>query len=110
MRILLVIFAAITLSGCTSMLLGTNTSSETRVASPQSASPQDEAISASIRRQFSADAEVAQFPIGIRTLHGRVTLSGTVGSYAVRDRAIEIASQTNAVGNVDNRLVVNTNL
>ena len=70
----------------------------------------DDEISASIRQQFSADTALSQYPIGIRTVERRVTLSGTVGSYQVRDRAVQIASNTKNVGGVTNRMIVNTNL
>ena len=70
----------------------------------------DNAISASIRRQLSADAIVREFAIGIRTIDRKVTLTGTVGSYPARDRAVQIASNTDGVSGVDNRIMVNTNL
>ncbi len=95
------------------MLLGNNTSSDMSAAAPDRSSTevaQDDAISASIRQQFSADTALSQYPIGIRTVDRRVTLSGTVGSYQARDRAGQIASNTINVGGVTNRMVVNTNL
>ncbi len=101
------------LAGCTSMLLGNNTSSDKSTAAPDRSSAQvaqDDAISASLRQQFSADSTVGKYPIGIRTADRRVTLSGTVGSYQARDRAVDIASNTQNVAGVNNRLVVNTNL
>lgn len=71
---------------------------------------QDDAISAAIRQQFSSDRALSQYSIGIRTLDRKVTLSGTVGNYQTRDRAVQIASNTKNVGGVNNRIVVNTNL
>ncbi len=95
------------------MLLGNNTSSDMNAAAADRSSAQvaqDDAISASIRRQFSADSAVSQYPIGIRTVDGKVTLSGTVGSYQARDSAVQIATNTKNVGSVSNRMIVNTNL
>ena len=95
------------------MLLGNNSSSDMSNAAPERNTAQvaqDDAISASIRQQFSADSAVGKYPIGIRTLDRKVTLSGTVGSYEVRDRAVRIASNTKNVASVNNRMTVNTNL
>lgn len=95
------------------MLLGNNTSSDMSAATADRTSAQvakDDAISASIRQQFGADTAVNQYPIGIRTVDLKVTLSGTVGSYQARDRAVQIANDTANVASVNNRLIVNTNL
>jgi hyperosmotically inducible protein len=95
------------------MLLGNNTSSDGGSASADRSleeATQDDAISASIRAQYSADSAISEYSIGIRTFDQTVTLSGTVGSYQARDRAIQIASNTKNVAKVINRMVVNTNL
>lgn len=113
MRVIITALMITGLAGCTSMLLGSNSSSDMSSAAPARSSAQvaqDDTISASIRQQFSADPAVGKYSIGIRTVERKVTLSGTVGSYAVRDRALQIASNTKNVGGVNNRLVVNTNL
>ena len=94
------------------MLLGTPASRDsapsTRTATAPSAA--DSAISGEIRSRLNADGELADYAIGVSTTGGRVTLSGTVGSYPLRDRAHAIARDTNGVLRVDNRIVVNTNL
>ncbi len=113
MRVAIAALMIIGLAGCTSMLLGNNTSSDMSAASPARSSAQvaqDDAISASIRQQFSVDSAVGKYPIGIRTVDRKVTLSGTVGSYEGRDRAVQIASNTQNVASVNNRMTVNTNL
>lgn len=113
MRVVIAALMIVGLAGCTSMLLGNNTSSDMSSAAPDRSSAQvvqDDAISASIRQQFSADSAVGKYPIGIRTVDRKVTLSGTVGGYEVRDRAVQIASNTQNVASVNNRMVVNTNL
>jgi len=38
------------------------------------------------------------------------TLSGTVGSFPARDRAVQIATDTDGVNSVRNQVMVNTNL
>ena len=93
------------------MLLG-NTTSRESTASTQtsSSSAADSAISGEIRRKLGEDDGLSQYAIGIRTRAGKVTLSGTVGSYPLRDRAVSIANGTAGVSEVDNRIIVNTNL
>lgn len=53
---------------------------------------------------------VSKYAIGIRTVDSNVTLSGTVGSFPARDRAVQIATGTDGVKNVRNQIMVNTNL
>ncbi len=112
MRTLCLLAIGLLLTGCTSMLLGNTSSREapatTTAGSATSAA--DSAISGEIRQKLSADADLGQYTIGIRTQAGRVTLSGTVGGYELRDRAVTLARDTDGVRAVDNRIVVNTNL
>jgi osmotically-inducible protein OsmY len=113
MRALILLLATLALPACTAMLLGNNTSGSER-ASTRSAgsspSTADNRISGTIRQQYSNDAEIRNFALGIRTASGRVTLTGTVGSYELRDRVVDIAKNTHGVVSVDSRVVVNTNL
>lgn len=94
------------------MLLGNTTSRETAPATNRSTTgtAQDSAISGEIRRRLGEDAELGGYAIGILTRAGVVTLSGTVGGYPLRDRAVRIARDTSGVQRVDNRIIVNTNL
>jgi len=111
--LLLLFLPFLAASGCTSMLLGGASSGESgRVADGRSDAQvaADNAISADIRRKLGADDLVREFAIGIRTADYVVTLSGTVGSFAARDRAVQIATGTPRVASVRNRIVVNTNL
>ncbi|RLA22044.1 MAG: hypothetical protein DRR11_10620 [Gammaproteobacteria bacterium] len=113
MRVAVTALIFMGLAGCTSMLLGNNSSGDMSAAPAARSSAQvaqDDAISAAVRQQFSADSAVGKYPIGIRTVDRKVTLSGTVGSYEVRDRAVQIASNTQNVASVNNRVTVNTNL
>lgn len=99
-------------AGCTSMLLGNNTSGEMSAGAGDRSSEQvtrDNEISALVRQQLSTDSLTGKYPLGIRTVDSLVTLSGTVGSYAVRDRAVKIADETKNVAAVVNRIIVNTN-
>jgi len=94
------------------MLLGNPSSGESVPAGNRDPlqSSADSAISGTIRQQLSADPDLAVYAIGIRTSSGVVTLSGTVGSYPARDRAVQIARGTKGIQRVDNRMIVNTNL
>ena len=100
------------LPACTAMLLGNNSSGEVAPASrtTTSQSSADSSISGSIRRQYVADAEIGKYSLGIRTVSGRVTLTGIVGSYDIRDQVVDIAQNTHGVVSVDSRVTVNTNL
>lgn len=111
-RTLIILLLLQALPGCTSMLLGNTSTAEPAAGGTGNAAPSaaDNAISGSIRRQFSSDAAIRDYAIGIRTISGNVVLTGTVGTYPARDRALLIARNTNGVRNVDNRIVVNTNL
>jgi len=112
MRFLLAMMVILALPACTSMLLGNTSSREPAPATTRNAAPSaaDSAISGAIRRQLGEDQDLSKYAIGIRTSSGVVTLSGTVGSYPARDRAVQIASDVSGVRQVDNRLMVNTNL
>jgi osmotically-inducible protein OsmY len=112
MRALILLIAALALSACTGFLVS-DASRRVPVMEQDEGtgrSARDNAIVAEIQRGFDQDAELRDFTIGIRIRDGQVTLSGAVGSYPARDRAVAIASRTNGVRSVDNRLVVNTNL
>ena len=113
MRVLIAAIAALMLPACTSLLLGNASAGDGGVSTDTRSSTQvatDNEISATIRRKFSADSAVGQYAIGIRTVDNNVTLSGTVGSFPARDRAVQIASDTDGVRTVRNRIAVNTNL
>lgn len=112
MRTFLIIFALLSLSGCAGMLLGGGSTSERAPTTRQGTSPTsaDSAISGVLRQKYSADREISQYGIGIRAVSGRVTLTGTVGSYEIRDRVVDIARNTSGVNSVDSRVIVNTNM
>ena len=112
MRTLWVLIVALCMAGCTSMLLGNTSSREGPPprSTADTTSPVDSAISGEIRRKLNADDELGRYSIGIRSVNGQVTLSGTLGSYELRDKAVALARETDGVKNIDNRIIVNTNL
>lgn len=111
-RFALLFLALLALPACTAMLLGGGTSTESGPAERGTAAStaRDDDISGQVRSGFKADADLGRYTIGVATASGVVTLSGTVGSYAARDRAVQIARNTAGVRRVVNRLVVNTNI
>ena len=113
MRVLMAVVLVLMLQACTSMLLGNASSGDGNVSTDTRSSSQvaaDNAISATIRRNLSADSLVSKYAIGIRAVDSNVTLSGTVGSFPARDRAVQIGNDTDGVKNVRNQIMVNTNL
>jgi hypothetical protein len=64
------------------------------------------AISAKIKAKMALDESVKARSIDITTSHSTVTLSGTVGSVAERDRAISLARETSGVTQVVDHLTV----
>lgn len=107
-----VLAASLILSACTGMLLGGSSSgsgrplgSDTRSTSQASA---DNAISATVRERLSEDDTVSRFPLRVHTVNRRVTLYGTVDSYAARDQAVRVAKSVQGVGTIDNQIRVDT--
>ena len=113
MRIVSIVLMGVLLTGCSSLLLGGGGQSDSTPRTSTGAaatSADDRSISSSIRVAFERDEDIREYAIGVGTSNRVVTLSGTVGSYAVRDRAVSIARETAGVSSVRNRIVVNTNM
>ena len=68
----------------------------------------DDSLTATIRGRYALDTEISQYKIGVSTRNHAVTLSGTVGAFAIRDRAVRIARDTDGVRSVSNQIAVNT--
>ena len=68
----------------------------------------DDSLTGTIRSRFAQDSGIRQYDVGVSTRNGVVTLTGTVGSFAIRDRAVGIARNTDGVGSVSNQIAVNT--
>lgn len=109
--LVVVLAASLALSACTGMLLGGSSGSgrplgsDTRNAS-QAAT--DNAISSEVRDRLSNDNIVSRFPLRVHTVNRRVTLSGTVDSYAARDQAVRIAKGVQGASTIDNQIRVDT--
>ena len=101
--------AGLVLTGCSSMMLTGGGSTATRA--PAGTGDQrpterasDAAISARIRARLDGDPAIAG--VAVRTAGGRVTLGGSVGSYAARNQAYRLARQTEGVLAVVNQISV----
>jgi hypothetical protein len=112
MRLVILLALTACLGGCTGLLVSDSRSRAPAMEQDEGTgrSPRDNAIEAELRQNLDRDAELKNYTIGVRIQDGKVTLSGAVGSYPARDRAVAIARRTNGVRSVDNRIVVNTNL
>ena len=97
------------LAGCTAMVVGGGSGGnypQGKDERPQAVVNSDAAISGDIRQKLVADPLVGDFPIGVRTYKGTVTLSGAVGSHVARERALDLAKSTTGVITVTNQIVV----
>ena len=87
-------------SGCRMMR------SEATVQIPTAETPQDQALSKSVRDRLLADKKVDLTGIKVVSSGGKVYLSGTVKSLDARQQAIKIAWSAPGVQSVINALVV----
>ncbi len=96
------------LAGCSSMMMTGNSGGYGNAAGEQRAtsSARDSAITAEVRARHRDDPLVGTQGIGVRTVNGQVTLTGTVRSYEVRNQAYRIARQVDGVSAVINQVRV----
>lgn len=110
MRPLVFLILIVTLSGCSALMLGGGSSgSGSPYGKDERSSSQvavDGELAAGVQQQLSADSRVAMFDIDVRVDGGAVTLSGSVDTYAARERAEKIAIGVDGVAAVNNRITV----
>ena len=80
--------------------------SETSVAIPAVETPQDQALSKSVRDRLLADKKVDLSGIKVVSNSGTVYLSGVVNSLDARQQAIKLAWEVRGVQSVVNSLEV----
>jgi osmotically-inducible protein OsmY len=95
-----ILAAALMLFGCQMINGGTT------VEMPASETPQDEALSKSVRERLLADKKADLSDIKVVSNGGKVYLSGTVKSLDERQQAIKIAWEAPGVQSVVNSLEV----
>ena len=108
MRVLEILLVAIIMSGCSGLMMtGASSSSTVEKDRPsQSQQSSDSAITARVKSRYAADSLLGSSDIAVRTSGAKVTLSGTVASYAAREEAEKIAINADGVKAVDNQINV----
>ena len=77
------------------------------VAASAACAASDPGITTAVKSKLAADDTVKAYQINVDTSGGVVTLTGTVPSSAARDRALQLARETDGVSRVEDRLTVN---
>lgn len=112
MKLLLIAVVLGLLGGCTSMLVGASgDSAGSAIGTDNRSAAQtsmDDQISTTIRSRFAVDGDLSALGLRVDTRKGIVTLRGTAGSFAERDRAIRLARDVNHVVRVDSQININT--
>ncbi len=109
MRYTLAILPLLMLSGCTALVVGGAAAGGYQVGKDERQAgvvASDSAITSNIKAKYVADSIVSVFNISVHTYDGKVTLSGTVGSFVARDQAVDLAKSTAGVKTVTNQIVV----
>ena len=109
MRLGLIILSLLLLQGCTALVVGGAAVGGYQLGKDErepAVVASDSAITTKIKSKYAVDSTVSVFNISVRTYEGTVTLSGTVGSFVVRDQAGRLATETKGVKIVNNQIVV----
>lgn len=112
MRVLILLAAALPLTGCTALMVGGAAAGGYQLGKDERSAGQvtrDGATTTKIKSKMIADKVVNAFSINVDTYANRVTLRGSVGSKAARKRAGEIAASVDGVLSVDNQIKVVSN-
>jgi osmotically-inducible protein OsmY len=110
-RPILIVCLCLLTSACSSMLMGGSASGTTGLGADKRSTQQvtdDNSITATIRSRYAQDSAISAANISVETYAATVTLKGTVASFAMRDRAVSIARNTDKVRGVNNQILVNT--
>jgi osmotically-inducible protein OsmY len=114
MRSLVFLLFAITLVGCSGLMMGGNASQSApppsgpseseRAANLQKAA--DASITSAIQRRFSSDPVLGDGTVYVKSTNAMVRLSGSVPSYEAREKAEKLAMATDGVAGVENKITV----
>ena len=77
------------------------------VAAAAACAASDPGVTTAVKSKLAADDTVKAYQIDVDTQEGVVTLTGTVPTAAARDRAVQLARETDGVTRVEDRLTVN---
>lgn len=108
MRRLVFLLLALTLVGCSGMMLGGGSASGSASgpASASSSQSRDIAITGRVREALVADPRVDAASINVSTRSGMVRLSGVASSFSAREAAEQLTLATHGVRGVDNQIDV----
>ena len=106
MRLLLILLTTLVVSGCSAMMVGGGTGGTSASSGSSSSGAADSAVTAAVKSNLAADAAVSSFMIGVRTIGGKVTLTGTVDSYVAYEQAERVAIRSDGVQAIENRIQV----
>jgi osmotically-inducible protein OsmY len=111
-KAILIACLCLVMSACSSMLMGGSASGTTGLGTDKRTAQQvsdDNAITATVKSRYAQDSALGAANVIVETYAATVTLKGTVASFAIRDRAVSIARNTDKVRSVNNQISVNTN-
>lgn len=103
MKIALILSLLLSLAGCTSLMLGGGQGSSSPAAGR---AVDDRAIASAVYRALEDDLLTSGAGLSVDSRAARVTLRGTVSSYAARARAETLARNTPGVSTVENQIRV----
>ena len=107
--ILVCLFLVITVSGCTTAVVGGGATGAYKIGTDERSVGQmwdDSAITAKIKAALLNDPITSGLKIDVDTLEGDVTLKGVVGNEEASERAVEIAKKISGVKSVENSLQI----
>lgn len=110
-RIALAAFFAL-LTACSAMLIGDGHQGTSSIGSEHRSSAQvadDNALATALRSALASDSLLNAERLSVSVNSAVATLSGVVGSFEARDRAVEIARNGAGISHVNSQLQVNTN-
>lgn len=101
--------AALTLSGCTALVVGGAAAGGYYIGKDERSAGQiaeDGSITARVKSKLIGDPYVKAFQVNVDTYENIVTLRGTVGSFIARTQAEEVARSVSGVESVVNEIEV----
>lgn len=109
MRKFLLLLLMLAQPACTALMVGGGSSGAYKPATGAGSATMtmsDAEIIAGVGAAFDADPGLKMFGLGIRSDGGNVTLTGSVDTYAARERAEKLAIAADGVRSVDNQIRV----
>ena len=93
------------------MLLGESSADSPAIGSDNRSSAKvaaDEALTAAVQAAFGDESMLKAANIAVSAKNGVVTLAGSVGSFELRDQAVDVAGSVSGVSRVSNQIQVKT--